>query len=101
MSKQIPKAIKVEMVASILKIEFDNAKVKFLRSHYNKDIVDSFSLKKGKKKRFNLLLAANNSWLGSETAIESNGTVILNGKDSYTREELWNESKVHIAYLAE
>ncbi len=99
MSEQIPKAVKVEMGASILKIQFDNGKVKYLKSHYNKDIVDAFSPEKGKKKRFNVLLAANNSWMGTTISIKSDGTVILNEKDKYTPEELWSEGKNHVGEL--
>lgn len=96
MSKQIPKAVKVENNANILKIEFDNGAVKYLKSHYNEDMVDAYSWKKGKGKRINLLLSPHNMWIGTETSIESDGTIILNGKDKYTPEELWNKGRDHI-----
>lgn len=99
MSKQIPKAVKVEMSASILKVQFDNGQIKYLKSHYNDDIVDSVSPKKGKGKRLSLFLASHNSWLGTTTSIENDGTVVLNEKDKYTAEELWTKGKEHITEL--
>lgn len=33
MEEQIPKAIKVENVANILKVDFDNGQTKYLKSH--------------------------------------------------------------------
>lgn len=99
MNEQIPKAVKVEMEANILKVQFDNGAVKYLKSHYNEDMVDSFSPKKGKGKRINLLLAPRNIWLGTTTSIESDGTVVLNEKDKYTPEELWNKGRDHISAL--
>ncbi|WP_440895417.1 hypothetical protein ACS127_12725 [Amphibacillus sp. Q70] len=99
MSNQVPKAVKVENNANILRIEFDNGVVKYLKSHYNEDLVNSYSLKKGKGKRINLILAPHNMWIGTEITIKSDGTVILNEKDKYTPEELWNNGREHIAEL--
>lgn len=99
MDKQIPKAVKAEMEANFLKIQFDNGAVKYLRSHYNEDLMDAFSLKKGKGKRINLLLAPHNMWIGARISIENDGTVILNGNDRYSPQELWEKGREHISSL--
>lgn len=95
----LPKAVKVTNIANILHIEFDNGTTKFLKTHYVKDLTDALSLNNGKGKRANLLLLSRNVWVGTETEIKSDGTVILNGKDVYTPEELWYESADSIQKL--
>ena len=54
MDNQISKAVKVEMMSTFLKIEFDNGDIKYLKSHLNKEYAEAYSMKKGKKK--NVLL---------------------------------------------
>ena len=90
MGESLPKAVKVWMAANILAIEFDNGQTRYLRSHNIK------SLKKGKGKRVNLILPPTWQWLGSNARIEKDGSVILFEKDSYTPQELWNNSKERI-----
>lgn len=97
MTNQLPKAVKVEMMATILKIEFDNGSIKYMKSHLNEEYAKSFSLEKGKKK--NILLAPHTTWLGTEIEIKEDGTIVLNGKDEYSPSEVWNESKEYIAQL--
>lgn len=92
MVRDIPKAVKVENVANILKIEFDNGKTKYLKSHYVKEMSDALSLSKGKGKRANLFVLSSNVWIGSKFTIEDDGTVIMNEKDKYSPEELWEHS---------
>lgn len=97
MGEQVPKAAKVEMMSTILKVEFQDGTIKYLKSHLNKEYSEAFSFKKDKKK--NILLAPHTTWLGTEIQIKENGTVILNEKDEYSPEELWNNSKEHISQL--
>lgn len=95
-----PKAVKVENLANILRVEFDNGVVKYLQSHWVQELSDAFSLsKKGKGKRRNLLLVGRNRWIGSKIVIEDDGTVILNDTDKYSSEELWEKGKSHINEL--
>lgn len=96
MGESLPKAVKVWMAANILAIEFDNGQTRYLRSHYIKDYISAWSLKKGKDKRVNLILPPTWQWLGSNARIEKDGSVILFEKDSYTPQELWNNSKERI-----
>lgn len=38
-------------------------------------------------------------WIGSNITIEDDGTVVLNGKDRYTPEELWRDGSSSMAEL--
>ncbi|MEQ7034398.1 hypothetical protein ABQE22_06925 [Enterococcus durans] len=97
MVKQLPKAVKVEMMGTILKIEFENGEIKYMKSHLNKEHAEAFSLEKGKKK--NILLAPHVTSMGSSVEIKEDGTVIINNDDKYSPSELWNESQKHIPQL--
>jgi hypothetical protein len=97
MDNKIPKAVNVEMASTILKIDFDNGQTKYLRSRLNKVLTEAYSLKKGTKR--NMLLTPYDVWIGSDLAIKEDGTVVLNGTDEYSPDELWNESKEHIHQL--
>lgn len=99
MNKENPKARKVEMASNILKIEFDDGSVKYLKSHYNNELAETYSPSKGKNKRKNILLSSFDIWLGTTSKIEEDGTVILNENDIYTPDELWNDSKPSIQEL--
>lgn len=99
MIKEFPKAVNVKNLSNILQIEFDNGQTKYLRSHYTKEMSDAFSPSRGKGKRANLLAVSTNMWIGSEFEIEDDGTVVMNGKDKYTPEELWKKSANSIPEL--
>ncbi|MDB7087890.1 hypothetical protein IGJ19_001447 [Enterococcus sp. DIV1368b] len=90
----VPKAVKAEMAASMLKIKFDNGETRYLKSHLAKEHAEAFSMKNGKRK--NSLLASQTTWVGSTIEIQPDGTLVLNENDYYSPEELWNESKEHI-----
>ncbi len=49
--------------------------------------------KRGKGKRKLLLTVNRNMSIGSNITIEDDGTVVLNGKDRYTPEELWCDGR--------
>lgn len=97
--EHLPKAVKVVNMANILQIEFDNGVVKYLKSHWTETITDALSPGKGKGKRASLLVLSRNMWVGTEVVIEEDGTVVLNGTDRYSPEELWKESRDSIAHL--
>lgn len=92
----IPKAVKAEMMANFLKVTFEHGAVRYVRTHFNQDLVDAFSAKEGKGKRLNILASNRNSWMGTTIKIESDGTVVLNDEDRYEPSELWEKSKEHI-----
>lgn len=52
MNNQIPKAVKVEMMSTFLKIEFDNGVIKYLKSHLNKEHAEAYSMKKVRRKMY-------------------------------------------------
>ncbi|MGH1749468.1 hypothetical protein [Enterococcus raffinosus] len=97
----VPKAIKVENAANYLMITFDNGETRYLRSHYLDDYLDAYSLKKGRGKRHLLLGGPANIWFGSEFEILEDGTVLLFGKDRYSPQELWYESRSRAIDLSE
>ncbi|GEK36952.1 hypothetical protein ACFFRT_05210 [Enterococcus thailandicus] len=98
MEEQIPKAIKVENVANILKVDFDNGQTKYLKSHWVEDLGDAFKLN-SKGARKNLLGTTTNMWIGSKAEIQPDGTVVLNETDRYTAEELWHKGQDSIPKL--
>ncbi len=100
MMEQIPKAVHAENLANILKVEFADGSMKFLRTHWVGEMTDSLQFgERGKGKRKLLLALSRNMWIGSNIHIEEDGTVVLNGKDRYTPEELWHEGKNSITEL--
>ncbi|MFC6180549.1 hypothetical protein [Lactiplantibacillus daowaiensis] len=96
MATTLPKAVKVSMGANLLQIEFDNGQTRYMRTHYMDHYVSGWSPSKGKGKRLNLLITPAWEWLGSNARIESDGTVVLFEKDTYTPAELWENSKERI-----
>lgn len=100
MEESFPKAVKVENIANILKVTFENGEVKYVKSHWTEKITDALQFgKKGRGKRKNLLALSRNMWIGTEVTIEADGTVFINGKDRYTPEELWYKGKKSIPEL--
>ncbi|WP_165005734.1 hypothetical protein [Enterococcus sp. ZJ1668] len=100
MENQLPKAVKAENLANILRVKYENGEVRYLKTHWVGEVTDAFRFgKNGKGKRKNLLALSRNMWIGSEVKLEDDGTVILNGKDRYTPEELWYEGKKSIPEL--
>ncbi|NVD32368.1 hypothetical protein HV444_11930 [Enterococcus faecium] len=101
MEESFPKAVKVENIANILKVTFENGEVKYVKSHWTEEITDAlqFGKKKGRGKRKNLLALSTNMWIGTEVTIEADGTVFINGKDKYTPQELWLKGENHIPEL--
>ncbi|MBE8849181.1 hypothetical protein ABQE22_11830 [Enterococcus durans] len=100
MTKQFPKAVRAENLANVLKVEFEDGSMKFIRTHWVGDMTDSLQFgKRGKGKRKLLLTVSRNMWIGSNITIEDDGTVVLNGKDRYTPEELWHDGSSSMAEL--
>lgn len=100
MEESFPKAVKVENIANILKVTFENGEVKYVKSHWTEEITDALQFaKKGRGKRKNLLALSTNMWIGTEVTIEADGTVFINGKDKYTPQELWLKGENHIPEL--
>ena len=62
MKESFPKAVKVENIANILKVTFENGEVKYVKSHWTEEITDALQFgKKGRGKRKNLLALSRNS----------------------------------------
>ncbi|HIB3155011.1 TPA: hypothetical protein ACWWTM_002371 [Enterococcus faecium] len=100
MEESFPKAVKVENIANILKVTFENGEVKYVKSHWIEEITDALQFgKKRRGKRKNLLALSTNMWIGTEVTIEADGTVFINGKDKYTPQELWLKGENHIPEL--
>lgn len=97
MCNNYPKLESAEMLTNnMLKLVFENGDVRYLRSHLLNEVVDSYSLSKGKNRKVMLFGTPYMSAFGTEYEIKPDGTLILNGKDVYTPKELWEDSKLHI-----
>lgn len=96
----VPKAVKVENLATFLRVTFDNGETRYLRTRLNEDIVQHpFTRKKENGKRSVFFAGARQQWIGSDFEIKANGEVVMNGTDSYSSEELWYDSKSQIHEL--
>lgn len=96
MDNVLPHVTKVENAANILQLTFDNGAVRYLKSHYARDLVNSFQGKTGKGHHKLLMTTGTDVWLGSQATIKTDGTVVLNGNDVYTPDELWHDSKTSL-----
>ncbi len=59
MEESFPKAVKVENIANILKVTFENGEVKYVKSHWTEEITDALQFGKKeeeKEKIFSLCL---------------------------------------------
>lgn len=59
MEESFPKAVKVENIANILKVTFENGEVKYVKSHWTEEITDALQFEKKeeeKEKIFSLCL---------------------------------------------
>lgn len=95
-----PKVIKMENLANIFRIEFDNGAVKYVKSDWVKDLLDAVTPgEAGKGKRVSLLGMGANMWIGTEITIAPDGNVTVNGKKTFTSQELWAAGKDHVSQL--
>lgn len=100
MTETTPKVTKMENLANIFRIEFDNGAVKFLKAEWVQDMLTALTPgKAGEGKRVSLLGIGANMWIGTEIAIAEDGTVTINGKKSLTSKELWEAGKDHVSQL--
>ena len=51
MEESFPKAVKVENIANILKVTFENGEVKYVKSHWTEEITDALQFGKRKRKK--------------------------------------------------
>lgn len=92
-----PKVLKVENLANILNITFDDGSVRYLKSNWAEELTDIFT--PGKKKKAGAILGMSaNMWLGAKYEVDADGNVTTNGA-TCTSEELWNNSKAHVDQL--
>lgn len=100
MTETTPKVTKMENLANIFRIEFDNGAVKFLKAEWVQDMLAALTPgEAGEGKRVSLLGIGANMWIGTEIAIAEDGTVTINGKKSLTSKELWEAGKDHVSQL--
>jgi hypothetical protein len=92
-----PKLNKAQMLSGgILLLTFNDGQVRYLLSHQNQDISKTFTSGK------NFITGLSASWapgVGTECTVAEDGTLVVNGDDYYTPEQLWEESAEHIAEL--
>lgn len=51
MEESFPKAVKVENIANILKVTFENGEVKYVKSHWTEEITDALQFGKKRKRK--------------------------------------------------
>ncbi|GFH42552.1 hypothetical protein Hs30E_11030 [Lactococcus hodotermopsidis] len=100
MNNEIPKVIKAASLPNnLLMLDFDNGERRYLSSHYLTQYVNAFggdsAVTAGTKRT--LLVSPTISFFGNAFKITSDGMLIVNDKDTYTSEELWKNSSVHIS----
>ncbi|GAB2022784.1 hypothetical protein RyT2_18580 [Pseudolactococcus yaeyamensis] len=100
MTHEIPKITKAASLPNnLIMLDFDNGARRYLPSHYLTQYVNAFGgdsvVTTGTKRT--LLVSPTISFFGNEFKITSDGMLIMNDKDTYTSEELWKNSSVHIS----
>lgn len=99
MREEIPKVKKAAMLPNnLIMLDFDNGMRRYLPSHYMMQYENSFAgnseVTKGTRRT--ILVSPTLTFWGGQFDIQADGTVILNEKDRYTCEELWQNSVSHI-----
>jgi hypothetical protein len=100
MNEEIPKVKKAAMLPNnFIMLDFDNGQRRYLPSHYMSQYENAFSgdAEVTKGTRRTIFIPPTLAFWGAEFEIRVDGTVILNEKDHYTREELWQDSVAHIS----
>ena len=95
MSDVIPKVKNAEMLPNnFIILDFDNGDRRYLPSHfiqqYENALAGDEKVAKGTRRTF--AVPPTLTFLGNEFAIQDDGTLMVNDKDCYTREELWRNS---------
>ena len=100
MNEAIPKVKKAAMLPNnFIMLDFDNGERRYLPSHYIQQYENALAGDEtvAKGTRRTIAVSPTITFLGNQFDIQSDGTVILNEKDHYTREELWQNSVVSIS----
>ncbi|GAX48424.1 hypothetical protein [Pseudolactococcus reticulitermitis] len=100
MSEETPKVKKAAMLPNnFIMLDFDNGERRYLPSHfiqqYENALAGDETVAKGTRRTF--AVSPTITFLGNEFDIQDDGTVMVNGKDRYTREELWQNSVAKIS----
>ncbi|MDR1606719.1 MAG: hypothetical protein LBS41_06375 [Streptococcaceae bacterium] len=96
-----PKVVSAEMLPNnIIFLRFEDDRERYLPSHYNTQYVNAWAAKSAEKGTRRVVAAAPTlTWVGNEFKIEADGTLVMNDKDRYSPEELWEASVVHLTDL--
>jgi hypothetical protein len=92
-----PKLKDAEMLSGgILLLTFDNSEHRYLMSHYNQQISKSFT---SGTNFIHGLASSRGPGFGNVAEVQPDGSLIVNDKDVYTPQELWENSSEHIATM--
>ena len=100
MNETMPKVKKAAMLPNnFIMLDFDNGERRYLPSHYLQQYENALAGDKAVTKwtRRTIAVSPSITFFGNQFDIQDDGTVILNEKDRYTHEELWQNSVARIS----
>ena len=100
MSETMPKVKKAAMLPNnFIMLDFDNGERRYLPSHYSQQyenvLAGDETVAKGTRRT--IAVSPTLTFWGNQFDIQEDGTVVLNEKDRYTGEELWQNSVANIS----
>jgi hypothetical protein len=100
MSETMPKVKKAAMLPNnFIMLDFDNGERRYLPSHYSQQYENALAGDEtvAKGTRRTIAVSPTLTFWGNQFDIQEDGTVVLNEKDRYTGEELWQNSVANIS----
>lgn len=100
MNETMPKVKKAAMLPNnFIMLDFDNGDRRYLPSHYIQQYENALAGDEtvAKGTRRTIAVSPTVTFWGNQFEIQEDGTLILNEKDRYTSEELWQNSVVSIS----
>ena len=100
MSETMPKVKKAAMLPNnFIMLDFDNGERRYLPSHYRQQYENALAGDEtvAKGTRRTIAVSPTLTFWGNQFDIQEDGTVVLNEKDRYTGEELWQNSVANIS----
>lgn len=96
----MPKVKKAAMLPNnFIMLDFDNGERRYLPSHYSQQYENALAGDEtvAKGTRRTIAVSPTLTFWGNQFDIQEDGTVVLNEKDRYTGEELWQNSVANIS----
>lgn len=100
MTNERPKVIKAAMLPNnLMVLNFDNGERRYLPSHFATQYENSLAgdKKNARGTRRTFFVKPTTVFLGNAFDIQADGTLVMNEKDIYTPQELWENSVLHLS----